>query len=342
VYPFKKSRKAEIAALTVLLVVLHSNLAEGQTPPTTILTIDITDVVDYQADLSDPAKLATNPNATPAVTPKNFFAVTLLGDIATVNGQPVKGIYAGRSRPIITSPAPDPGRGIADVVRTAMRETILEILNPDGTPIGTIMGLGFSGGTAPPGLSSANRGNWAIVGGTGAFLGARGQFVQRAQALERVIPRAASMAEDPANRRIHGGGMIRLYVYIIPMSVPQILTAGTGPALTHSSDFSLVTSSKPAAAGEVLSLFATGLGPTVPAVDPGQPFPSTPAATVNSPVEVKVNGRSAEVLGAVGFPGAVDGYQVNFRVPQDTAKGVATIQVSAAWIAGAQVSIPVQ
>ncbi len=299
-------------------------------------------MVLYQGDIGDPQKFATDPKQTVSLGTKNFGVSTLLGDIVTVNGQRFKGLCAGRTRGIVANPTPIPGQAIADVARTAMREIILEILNPDGTPIGTIMGLGFNGGTAPPGLSSANRGNYAIVGGTGAFLGVRGQLTQRAQDLERVIPRAASVAEDPANRRIYGGGMIRLYVYIIPMSLPQILTAGTGPAVTHSSDFSLVTSSKPAAAGEVLSLFATGLGPTVPAVDPGQPFPSTPAAAVNSPVEVKVNGKSAEVLGAVGFPGSLDGYQVNFRVPQDTGKGVGTIQVSAAWIAGAPVSIPIQ
>jgi uncharacterized protein (TIGR03437 family) len=63
---------------------------------------------------------------------------------------------------------------------------------------------------------------------------------------------------------------------------------------------------------------------------------------VNSPVAVVVNGTSADVLGAVGLPGAVDGYQVNFRVPPDTAKGPAIIQVSAAWIVTAPVSIAVQ
>jgi uncharacterized protein (TIGR03437 family) len=55
-----------------------------------------------------------------------------------------------------------------------------------------------------------------------------------------------------------------------------------------------------------------------------------------------VNGKSAEVLGAVGYPGAVDGYQVNFRVPPDTAKGVAAIQVSAAWVSSTAVNIAVQ
>jgi uncharacterized protein (TIGR03437 family) len=150
------------------------------------------------------------------------------------------------------------------------------------------------------------------------------------------------MAEDPANRRINGGGTIRFFLHVIPVTTPQIATTAGGPAVTHSSDFSLVTASKPAAAGEILSLFATGLGPTNPGVDPGQPFPSNPAAAVNSPVDVTVNGKPAEVLGAVGYPGVVDGYQVNFRVPPDTGKGLAAIQVSAAWVASTAVNITVQ
>jgi uncharacterized protein (TIGR03437 family) len=182
-----------------------------------------------------------------------------------------------------------------------------------------------------------------ITGGTGAFLGARGQLGGVAPPTGVSVQRASSMTEDPANRRRNGGGSQRWIVYLIPMTRPEIatLTAG-GPAITHSSDFSLVTASKPATAGEILSLFAKGLGPVNPGVDPGQPFPSTSLATVNSPVEVLVNGKAAEVLSAVGYPGAVDGYQVNFRLPPDAAKGPASIQVSAAWIAGAPVSITVQ
>ena len=48
------------------------------------------------------------------------------------------------------------------------------------------------------------------------------------------------------------------------------------------------------------------------------------------------------MLAAVGYPGSVDGYQVNFRVPPDTHKGTATVQVSVAWIAGTPVTFPVQ
>jgi uncharacterized protein (TIGR03437 family) len=130
--------------------------------------------------------------------------------------------------------------------------------------------------------------------------------------------------------------------HVVPLSAPQIAVTASGPAIVHANDFSLVTLSKPAAAGEILSVFATGLGPTRPGVDPGQPFPASPLQAVNSPVEVMVNGKSAEVLAAVGYPGAIGGYQVNFRVPSDASKGNATIQLKAAWIAGPSVSFPVQ
>src|SRR5207244_273125 len=157
----------------------------------------------------------------------------------------------------------------------------------DGTAVGTIMSLGFAGGSPPPGTPSAERANWSIIGGTGAFLGARGQVSGTGGAA-----REASMAEDPANRRTNGGGAFSFIIHVIPMSTPQIVTTPGGPAVVHSSDFSLVTASKPSIAGEVLSLFATGLGPAV-GVALGPPFPLNPSAAVNSPVAVTVNGKNA-------------------------------------------------
>jgi len=96
---------------------------------------------------------------------------------------------------------------------------------------------------------------------------------------------------------------MRWVLHVIPMFRPEIATTPAGPAVTHSTDFSVVTVSKPATPGEVLSLFATGLGPTRPGLDPGQPFPSNSSAIVNSPISVTVNGKSAEVLAAVGYGG---------------------------------------
>ena len=291
-------------------------------------------------DISDLSKIATNPNATPAAPPRNFFPAVVVGDIVAVNGQPAKGVYVARPVGTGLTPAPSAGQAIADTTRVSIRYETFEILSNDGTPVGTIMCYGLNGGSTPPGPAFGGQ-NFAIVGGTGAYLGARGQKGGQ-QTPQTISPRAASAAEDPGNRRQNGGGKIRAILYVIPMFVPQIVATPSGPAVTHSSDFSLVTASKPAAAGENLSLFLTGLGPTRPGIAPGAPFPSSPLAVVNSPVNVTVNGSAAEVLSAVGYPGAVDGYQVNFRMPQDTAKGMTTIQVSAAWIAGAPVSITVQ
>ena len=95
-------------------------------------------------------------------------------------------------------------------------------------------------------------------------------------------------------------------------------------------------------AHEVLVARATGLGPTRPGIDPGQPFPSDVGQEVNSPVEVSVNGRSAEVINKIGWPGLVDNYRVDFRVPDGTAAGMAGLQLTAAWITGPPVSIPIQ
>lgn len=339
-------RKADIVALIVLVVAAQSTLAMGQQqPPPAILTIDVANVVEYQGDISDPSKFATNPNVTPSAGARAFSVEVAFGDIVAVNGEPAKGVYVGRPVGIILTPAPKPGQAIADTTHASLRSHTFEILKIDGTPVGTIMSSGLDGGQPPPGAPSnpvATRGDYTILGGTGAFLGARGELVQRLQSLEAIPPRAASMAEDPANRRTNGGGTIRFFLHVIPLNTPQVATTTGGPAVTHSSDFTLVTASKPAVAGEILSLFATGLGPTNPGVDPGQPFPSSPASAVNSPVGVTVNGEPAEVLGAVGYPGAVDGYQVNFRVPTDAAKGVAAIQVSGAWVASAAVNITVQ
>lgn len=322
-----------------LLFVAHALLAQAPRPTT--LLVDVENWVEYLGDTDEVMKHGTDPNRTTPRLPNTFFPGNLIGDIVGVNGQPAKGLVIHNARAIGASPTAAPGRAIADVTRGSNRQQYFEILMADGTQVGTIFAVGMQGGAVPPGTPSSmtTAANFAIIGGTGAFMGARGQVGQAAQT---VVARVASAQEDPSRRRIHGGGRIRFALTFYPMNYPAVLTSNGAAAIAHASDFAIVSAAKPAAAGEILALYASGLGPTRPSTDWWIPFPASPVSIVNSPVEVLVNGAKAEVLGAVGYPGAIDGYQVNFRVPADVAKGNATIVVTSAWSQSAPVSIPIQ
>jgi uncharacterized protein (TIGR03437 family) len=107
------------------------------------------------------------------------------------------------------------------------------------------------------------------------------------------------------------------------------------------SDFTPVTAAKPARADEILILSARGLGPTRPGVDPGAPFPASPPQLVNSPIEMTAGGQPVELINQIGWPGEQNLYRVDFRMPK-TSGSTAALQMSAAWIGGPAVSIPVQ
>ena len=148
-------RKKEILTLTVLLAA-HCSVALGQSPPATVLTIDLNNFVEYRQDVSDPAKYATDPNVTTAASPRNFYTATMFADIVAVNGQPAKGLYVGRPRTVLATPTPTPGQAIADTTHNSFRDVYFEILKSDGTPIGSIVATGLSGGAAPPGAPLAH------------------------------------------------------------------------------------------------------------------------------------------------------------------------------------------
>ncbi|HTS65392.1 MAG TPA: hypothetical protein VMH28_25400 [Candidatus Acidoferrales bacterium] len=307
-----------------------------------VLEVDAENIVSYTTDIFDATKFASDPNLTtiPA-PPRNFAFVMAVGDIVAVNGRPARGTLVVRQQSISLSPSPALGQGVADIVRTAVSDYLLEIQQADGTLVGNIHCLGLSAGTTAVGAPVGSGGNLTVAGGTGAFVGARGQMATSLLP-GGPGPRTASITEDPAKRRGYpGGGRVRFTVQLIPMSRPEVIMTASGPAIAHSSDFSLVSTSNPAKTGEILSLFSKGLGPTRSPLDAGQPFPANPLAIVNSPVQVTVNGKAAEVVGAVGFPGSTDTYQVNFRVPADTTTGASMVQLSAAWIAGDSVQISV-
>jgi uncharacterized protein (TIGR03437 family) len=322
--------------ITVLSTAAFYQPAVAQVP--TMLEIDIENFVEYQTDTMDTSLYSISPVPTPSAGIIHFAPAIAIGDIVAVNGEPVKGTFVGRPWDLSLSTVFRPGRAIADITRISVGFRTFEILKVDGTPIGTLMVLGLNGGPLDTNFGTQN---FAIVGGTGAFLGALGQQGGRQIPGFTIPPRAASIVEDPAYRRQNGGGRVRWRLAVIPTVAPEVAMSDGKRLISHV-DSSLVTPGNPSSGGEVLSLFATGLGPTVPGVDFGQPFPSQPPAVVNSPLKVTVNGIDAEVLTAIGVPGSLDTYEIRFQVPSGTAPGLATVQITAAWIKGTAVTVPIR
>jgi hypothetical protein len=320
-------------------VVSAYSLTFGQSRPTT-LTIHMENVVDYFETFKDPQSNGTAATEqSPPTGPAAFYPGTLIADVKTINGVKAAGTAIARNFVIGINPNPTGSTGIGDIVRGGLQDIYLEILQADGTTqVGTLVLTGAGPGHAPPGApSAATAGNFAVIGGTGAYLGATGQAatIQNSR-------RNTTTLENPINRRNFDSGTWDLAVLLTPAAAPSIIMTDGGPAIAHASDGSLVTPANPAHAGETLTLYASGLGPTNPGVDAGQPFTANPRQVANSPIAVLVNGTPADVLYAGGYPNTSNAYQVNFRVPGDAVAGKGTIQVNAAWIEGTAVTIPIQ
>ena len=319
------------------LTAMFGSIASAQTPAATILTVEMENVVQYQENYANQQKNGTSPVMEAPISPATFSPGYFIADIVTINGTKSKGTTVARNLFVNLNTNPTGSQAVADINRFQPMEILLEIQQADGTSVGTIVLTGITGGAPPLGApKSAPTGNFAVIGGTGAFLGARGQA-----ATIMNTQRATSTYENPINRRTFPAGLWKLAIQLIPLTTPEVVSTPAGPVIVHS-DYSLVPAAKPARAGEVLTLFASGLGPTRPGVDPGQPFTDSPAQIVTSPISVLVNGEAGAVLYSGGYPNSVDNFQVNFRVPADVASGLASVQLSAAWVVGGAVKIPVQ
>jgi hypothetical protein len=319
-----------------ILAIAVSGMA--QTPASNV-QVDVGNFVLYNYDTFDTTQFGMNPKPT-SVMMKTYNYHISIADITAVGGAPAKGTLLCTHTMFVLSRTAVVGSmaAMADTSRSMVDDCSVEILTSTGAAIGTIFFHGLFGGAPPPGAPATSaRSNLIVTGGTGAFLGVRGQATQTGP----WTPRVASVTEDPASRRINGGGVQSIILQLLPMFRPSIVLTSGSPAVVHSTDFSLVSAAKPAKAGEVLTLFANGLGPTNPAVDYGQPFPST-SAPVTSPVQVSVGGAAGDVLYAGSYPGAVDAYLVNFRMPSGAASGSGTLVLTVGFVAGSPVTIPVQ
>jgi uncharacterized protein (TIGR03437 family) len=122
--------------------------------------------------------------------------------------------------------------------------------------------------------------------------------------------------------------------------VPRLLRIGDYGAIVNATDGSLpyptgslgTFTTHPAKAGDTLTMYAIGLGPTSPSVPTGQPTPSDPLAnTIETPV-VTFGGGPFGVVVPAAFSGLSPGfaglYQVNVTIPENVPRGTVLLYVS--------------
>jgi uncharacterized protein (TIGR03437 family) len=187
----------------------------------------------------------------------------------------------------------------------------------------TIFGTGF---TSAQGVQAATccplpgeLGGVSVAFGTGLepapLLAVTSQQINLVAPWDLDVQSGPDPAYVPVTVYVNGVPSLPIMAAFAPYQPAFYLTNGTYAAAQHSTDYSLVTASSPAQPGEVVILYANGLGAVQPAVALGSPAPSSPpAATVVNPV-VTIGGAPAVVLFSGLAPGFVDLYQLNVRVP---------------------------
>jgi uncharacterized protein (TIGR03437 family) len=161
-----------------------------------------------------------------------------------------------------------------------------------------------------------------------------------------VIPNNVSpAADDTISFNVTNNGVTSNTVYgYLGNSSPGILTQQENGisdgqieyavSNSHASAGTIVTSANPAKAGDVVSIYLTGLGPTSPAVPAGTLAPTSPLAQVINPIVIYIGGVEACAVGSdtncsfVGLgPTLANTYQVNIVIPSGIPAGDQLIEI---------------
>lgn len=134
---------------------------------------------------------------------------------------------------------------------------------------------------------------------------------------------------------------------VIASAQPAIFTQngfGTGAALidVFQPDGTQLANNSAVTAGDVIILYATGLGAVSPPVAAGSQTPTSPLSHTMNPVTVTIGQKTATVLFAGLAPTFAQLYQVNVQIPAGIPSGNATLTLSVDGQQSAPVTIAVQ
>jgi uncharacterized protein (TIGR03437 family) len=160
------------------------------------------------------------------------------------------------------------------------------------------------------------------------------------------VPLDAGRGPQPVAVRNANGAAGATVNINVAGSAPALFFDANGGIFQKNSDFSIVTASNRARAGDIVLAYSTGLGVTSPALQSGQITPA-PGATntyynTSSPVTVTVGGREARVIYSLASPGFAGLYQTAFEIPAGAGTGNVPVVLSIGGVRSNSVNISLQ
>ena len=226
----------------------------------------------------------------------------------------VNGIISAASAASITTLSPG---GLISIYGTNMSKTTTDL-------------RGLSSQSLPVSLNGVR----VTIGGKDAPL----LFVSPKQ-INAQVP--ADVPAGPQNVTVTmSNGTSANFVVTVAPAAPAIFFDTVGGVVVRNSDFGLVRPEKPARAGDILVIYATGLGVTTPAIPPGT-LASGPPFAMTAPVTITVGGQNATVIYSLAAPGFAGLYQIAFRMPSGVSGGNAPLVIRVNNVASNTVNIAV-
>lgn len=123
----------------------------------------------------------------------------------------------------------------------------------------------------------------------------------------------------------------------------EFADAGSGRRLVAAvTPRGVATVASPARRGDVISIYANGLGAVSGNVSSGEPSPASPLAETLASPTVTIGGRQAQVLFSGLAPFFVGLYQLNVVIPADTPSGVQPVVITQNGISSKQANVPIE
>ena len=135
---------------------------------------------------------------------------------------------------------------------------------------------------------------------------------------------SGNSAEFVINNNGVNSNAVRVPVAATSPSIFSTQQTGFGPGTITHADFRSVTEQDPAAPGETVLIFLTGLGAVDPPVADGAPGPTSPFSEITDPnLQVLFGSEVGDVIFAGAAPGFAGLYQVNVTIPSPVLAGAA-------------------